>query len=231
MRTSQSSNFLQIGGVIPFTTIDFPIVSAACVVFCQGCPWRCSYCQNKDLQEFQKRASQTWAQTLKMLEERKGFLDGVVFSGGEPLAQKNLEEAILQVKALGFKVAIHTAGALPEHLERIIPLLDWVGFDIKAPFAQYVRITGVQGSGKLAEESLQILLNSKVAMECRTTVDPDLLAPDDILQIAMDLRERGIKTFALQSCFDENRKQKHSPCFDPQFLNSIRPMFNYLIVR
>ena len=79
-----------------------------------------------------------------------GLLDAVVFSGGEPTLQAGLLDAMLEVRELGFKIGLHTAGMYPQRLAAILPLMDWVGMDVKAPFADYARITGTPGSGERA---------------------------------------------------------------------------------
>jgi anaerobic ribonucleoside-triphosphate reductase activating protein len=168
---------------------------------------------------------------FKEICQRKGFVEGVVFSGGEPLIQPAIMEGIQQVRAEGFRVALHTSGAVPRVLEKVLPLVDWVGFDIKAPFAKYEKVTFYGGSGRLAQTSLNILINSGVEFECRTTVYPKLLQQDDILQIAQSLREIGVKTYALQECFDKERLPMHSDCFAPEFLQKIEQCFQKFVVR
>lgn len=191
---------LQLGGMVPLTSIDFPGHLAA-VLFCQGCPWHCRYCHNPHLLRTDVPSKLAWAEVMRFLQERVGFLDGVVFSGGEPLLQPRLLDAILQVKALGFKVALHTAGIIPARLAKVLPYVDWVGLDIKAPFDAYKRVTGLAGSGFKAEESLDLLLAAKhVDYEVRTTVDPALLGKDDQEKLAKILQQRGVKRHTWQAC-------------------------------
>lgn len=191
---------LQLGGLVPLTSIDYPGHLAA-VLFCQGCPWHCRYCHNPHLLPVDTPAQLAWEETLAFLKERAGFLDGVVFSGGEPLLQPRLPEAMCTVKALGFKVGLHTAGIIPARLAKVLPLVDWVGMDIKAPFHAYKQVTGLAGSGFKAEESLDLLLaDRRVGYEVRTTVDPALLDKREIEQLAIMLAKRGVKHFVLQAC-------------------------------
>lgn len=135
---------LRIGGITPLTTIDFPGRLAA-VLYCQGCPWRCSYCHNPELLDATTPAEMDWPQVLAFLRKRQGLLDGVVFSGGEPTLQAGLPQALEEVRALGFATALHTGGMYPERLAAVLPLLDWVGLDIKGPEHRYADITGVPG--------------------------------------------------------------------------------------
>jgi anaerobic ribonucleoside-triphosphate reductase activating protein len=225
-----SNSGIIVGGVSPLTTIDFPTVSSAFVVFCQGCFWRCPYCQNKRLQPA-RNSKLSWKNVFSDICKRAGFIEGVVFSGGEPLIQPALIEAIQQVREKNFKVAIHTSGAVPRTLAKVLPLVDWVGFDIKAPFDKYEKVTFYGNSGELAKTSLGILINSGVKFECRTTVYPKFLKQDDILEIARNLSEMGVKTYALQECYDSERTPMFSDCFAPDFLQKIEKYFQAFLVR
>jgi anaerobic ribonucleoside-triphosphate reductase activating protein len=188
-----------IGGLTPFTTLDFPEHLAA-VIFCQGCPWRCGYCQNSHLLDFRVKAALSWDQVDAFLQRRQGLLDAVVFSGGEPTLQKGLLEAVQRVRSMGFKIGLHTAGISTKRFAKLLPYLDWVGFDIKAPFDSYATITGVPNSGKQALESAKLLLQSGVAYEFRTTVHPQLLNESDLLELATLLAELGVQHYVLQDC-------------------------------
>ena len=153
--TLLSANHLRIGGITPLTTIDFPGRLAA-VLYGQGCPWRCGYCHNPELLDATTPATVPWPEVLAFLQSRQGLLDGVVFSGGEPTLQAALPAALAQVRALGFQTALHTGGMYPERLQALLPLLDWVGLDIKGPLHAYDAITGDPGRGKRAWETLQL---------------------------------------------------------------------------
>lgn len=188
---------LRIGGITPFSTVDWP-GKLACVAFLAGCPWRCPYCQNHVLQSFDA-ATQTEDDLFAFLEQRRGLLDGVVFSGGEPLAQSAAIEVIRQVKQMDFEVGLHTCGAYPQRLSEALSYIDWVGLDIKAPWDAYDRITGTQDTGRLVLESLGLLLDAKVDLETRTTWHPALLSDADIMAIAHDLASRGVRSWAVQA--------------------------------
>lgn len=196
---------LVLGGLTPFTTIDFPGRLAA-VLFCQGCPWRCGYCHNPHLLARREAPDSklSWQGVLRWLESRHGLLDGVVFSGGEPLLQRALCDAVATVRQLGFATALHTGGAYPKRLQAVLPLLDWVGFDVKAPFDDYARIVGGD-SGHAALQSLELLISSDVAYEVRCTVDTELLTADDLARIGRQLRATGICRVVLQQCRREGK--------------------------
>lgn len=188
---------LKVGGITPFTATDYPGKLAA-VVFVQGCPWRCGYCHNPHLQPRLGSSTIPWTQVLELLHRRVGLIDAVVFSGGEPTIDAALEDAIGAVRALGFAVGLHSAGTYPRRLAEILPLLDWVGLDIKASFAQYDRITQIAGSGAQAQAAAEAVLASGVDYELRTTIHPDLLLEADILALAHSLSQMDVQNYVLQ---------------------------------
>ena len=188
---------LLIGGITLFSTVDWP-GKLACVAFLAGCPWHCPYCQNHQLQSFEA-ATATDEDLFAFLEQRRGLLDGVVFSGGEPLTQAAAVEAMARAHEMGFAVGLHTCGGYPERLRQALPYLDWVGLDVKAPWDAYERVTRAAGSGELARQSLELLLEADIALEVRTTWHPALLSPADITAIAHDLAARGVRTWAVQA--------------------------------
>ena len=182
---------IAVGGFSPLSTCDWSGELVA-TVFCQGCPLACRYCHNTDLIPPGQGAGPDFATILALLATRRGLLDGVVFSGGEPTLQERLPGAVAAVRALGFRVGLHTAGPYPRRLERLLPQLDWVGCDVKAPFGDYERITGVPNSGARARESLVALAKSGVRFEIRTTVHPLLLDETDLVRLDADLADLGV---------------------------------------
>jgi pyruvate-formate lyase-activating enzyme len=99
---------------------------------------------------------------------------------------------------MGFGVGLHTACVYPRRLASVLPLVDWVGFDIKAPFAHYERITGVAGSGDHARDCARLIIDSGVDYECRTTIHPSLLAQEEVRALAGTLSELGVQNYVLQ---------------------------------
>lgn len=188
---------LRVGGVVPFTATDYPGQIAA-VVFVQGCPWRCTYCHNPHLQPRTRNGAFEWQAVLSLLTRRVGLLDAVVFSGGEPTSDPALAQAIRDVRTLGFKVGLHTAGTHPRRLREVLPLVDWVGLDVKAAFTGYMSVTRVPDSGKHVLASLEAVLASGVQYECRTTLHPELLPESEILRLAQSLSAMNITNYALQ---------------------------------
>ena len=189
---------LAVGGFEPYTSTDYPDALAA-VVFCQGCPWHCRYCHNPHLIAAHGGEERYFAQILAWLASRRGLLDAVVFSGGEPTAQRELPAAIDAVHALGFAVGLHTSGAYPRRLAEVLPKLDWVGIDVKAPVAHYATVTGVPGSGISALASLNLVRNAGIAYEVRTTVHPLLTPPDAMERLARELAACGVERWILQA--------------------------------
>lgn len=192
-------NPIRIGGIEKFSIVDFPNKMAA-VVFMQGCPWRCPFCHNVQLQDVNGETNIVWQKFIDFLGTRKGVLDAVVFSGGEPLVQKGLIDAIKEVKALGYEIGLHTGGYRPEFFREVIELVDWVGFDIKAPLEEnrYKVVTGGVANVEKVKESLNILIESGKSFECRTTCDPRFLSIDDLYEIADTLKGLGVKEYYLQ---------------------------------
>jgi len=103
-------------------------------------------------------------------------------------------------KSIGMLVGLHTGGCDPDALATLLPLCDWVGLDIKAPWGMYQRTTGDPASGYAARDSLRLLLESGTPHESRTTWHPSLLAADDIAETARQLHAEGERTWAIQAC-------------------------------
>ena len=188
---------LRVGGVTPFSTADWPGRLSA-VLFLQGCPWRCGYCHNPHLQPAAGPESRGFASTLAWLDGRRGLLDAVVFSGGEPTAQAALGAAMREVARLGFAVGLHTGGAYPRRLEEVLDDVDWIGLDVKAAPRGYASVTGIAGSGEAARASLHLVVASGVAHEIRTTVHPALSPDDALVELADELASLGVCRWVLQ---------------------------------
>lgn len=194
-----AENLIRIGDIEKFSIVDFPN-KIAVVVFMQGCPWRCPFCYNQSLQNPNGETAAKWENLLHLLENRKNVVDAVVFSGGEPLLQDALPQAIDEVKKMGFEIGMHSGGYRPDALRKVMDKLDWVGFDIKAPLEskRYQEATGGAGQVDKVKESLQILAGSGVHFECRTTCDPRILSVEDIYKIADEISAYGVKEYYLQ---------------------------------
>lgn len=213
----QHGSCLKVGGITPFTATDFPGKLSA-VVFVQGCPWRCGYCHNPHLQTRTVQSPLAWEDIHKLLKRRVGLIDAVVFSGGEPTMDPGLETAMRAVRKLGFQIGLHTGGTHPKRLRQVLPLVDWVGLDIKATAAGYEAVTQVRNSGAPAFESLQAVLRSGVSHEVRTTIHPRLHDEDEIRTLARHLNRAGVTHYAVQvfrptGCQDETLNSMRVSCY------------------
>lgn len=191
---------LVVGGLLPLTTIDYPDRLAA-VVFCQGCGWRCRYCHNPELLPMQPVNCEdqlAWHEVQRFMQRRVGLLDAIVFSGGEPTLQPAIEGAIQYAKALGFKVGLHSNGMLPERLQQLLPLLDWIGLDVKALPETYAAVTGNKQSGYRAWHSAQLVIDSGVAHQMRITVHSALTSQQEQQAIQAKLEAMGAQEVIIQ---------------------------------
>ena len=221
---------LLVGGVVSLSTVDYPDYISS-VIFLQGCGWRCKYCHNQHLQPIELSHSLPWEDILELLRSRRGFVDAVVFSGGEPLIQEALPDAIMEVKNMGFMIGLHTAGAVPEMLAKVAPMTNWIGFDVKNDFKDYELITGVPNSGKTALESLKLLVALNVNFEVRITMYKTLEI-SVIVDLLKELSSMGVKTVALQKCRDIEEIIVEHPIFsDRILLEDISKYFENFFVR
>lgn len=167
-----------IGGLQKTSLLDFPEKIAA-IVFTMGCNFRCGYCHNPELINGEAKIEEVF----EFLKTRQGKLDGVVITGGEPCLQKDLPEFIKQVKELGFAVKLDTNGSFPEMLKKVLPDLDYVAMDIKAPLEKYSQIVNVDVDTSKILKSIEVLKNGGVDYEFRTTVVKSQLSYEDFEKI------------------------------------------------
>ncbi|MBO9555452.1 anaerobic ribonucleoside-triphosphate reductase activating protein [Cellulomonas sp.] len=191
---------LAIAGLTALSSCDWPGRLVA-TVFLQGCPWRCTYCHNSAILDPRTPGTVPWSDVRDLLDRRRGLLDGVVLSGGEPLRQPGVVDAAREVREAGFGVGLHTSGAYPGRLAAMLPLLDWVGFDVKAPARLYRAVTQVGGPTTTADAafaSLRLVLGSGVDVQVRTTVDPTVMGPADVAELTTVLAGLGVRDHVLQ---------------------------------
>ena len=160
---------MKIGGLQKFSLIDYP-GKIACSIFLSGCDFRCRFCHNPEL-VFNEESNFSEKEVLDFLEKRKGKLEGVCITGGEPLINNDLIEFLKKIKNLGYEIKIDTNGSNPELLKKIIEnkLVDYIALDIKADKDNYNLISGTEIDTKKIEESLRIIINSGIDYEVRTT--------------------------------------------------------------
>ncbi|MBQ8168153.1 anaerobic ribonucleoside-triphosphate reductase activating protein [bacterium] len=173
---------MRIGGIQKTSLLDFPNMISA-IVFTKGCNFACGYCHNPEL--FNSGAEYSASEFFEFLETRKGKLDGVVVTGGEPCLQPDLIDFIKKIKSMEFLVKLDTNGTFPNILEELLNenLLDYIAMDIKAPLEKYQEITGSSISTDKISESINIIMNSGIDYEFRTTVVKSQLNFDDFEKI------------------------------------------------
>ena len=185
---------MQIGGVQKTSLLDYPEKISA-IVFTQGCNFRCGYCHNPELITTK---GQIWTvpALLEFLKTRTGKIDGVVITGGEPCIQDDLEDVIKEIKSLGFLIKLDSNGSFPEKLKKTLPYIDYIAMDIKAPLEKYCEITKVNiDTGKI-KKSINIIMESGVDYEFRTTVVKSQLKFEDFEKIGKLIH--GAKRYYLQ---------------------------------
>lgn len=221
---------MDIAGIQHFSLLDYPGKISA-IIFTQGCPFRCIYCHNRELQSI-SAGHISFIEVLAFLKTRVGLLEGIVFSGGEPLMQYDLYDAMMSIKDLGFNIGLHTSGAIPTQLDRILSVVDWVGFDIKTTFDNYDTISRISNSGSLVKKSFFKLLKHRdtVDFEIRTTVDSRFVKFDDLIKIAKFLKENNINEWTLQQCIlrykDKDREDISLPLPNDNALNELKSIIN-----
>lgn len=184
-----------IAGFVKNSFVDYP-GKIASTVFTAGCNMRCWYCHNSHILEISENKIEE-EYVLNFLKERKGFIDGVVISGGEPTLQKDLKEFIKKIKDLGYLIKLDTNGSNYDVLKSLINenLLDYVAMDIKAPLNNYIKIINTKIDIDNVKKSILLLLNSNIDYEFRTTFSPDL-SLEDIEEICKTIK--GAKKYVIQ---------------------------------
>jgi pyruvate formate lyase activating enzyme len=189
---------VEIRGLEKFSSRDFP-GHISSTVFLGGCTFRCPYCHNAELvlrpESYPVLSMDLF---LSYLDSRKGWLEGVCVTGGEPLLSEDLEDLVRVVKERGLLVKLDTNGSLPGRLEELVEegLVDWIAMDIKAPLDRYSEVAGVSVRVEDIEKSAAIVKGSGLTYMFRTTVVPGLLGREDIRRIGTWLE--GADLYQLQ---------------------------------
>ncbi len=192
-----------IGGLQKFSLLDYPDHIAA-IIFTQGCNFRCQFCYNPMLVKpgytggkVSNRPSAGDGQGQKghpliteddlfaFLDKRKGKLNAIVITGGEPTLHKDLPEFIIKIRKLGYKIKLDTNGTNSQMLKDLIGrrLIDYIAMDMKGPLDKYEKVIGVKTDLMKIKESITIIMKSGLPYEFRTTVVPDLIGFKDIASI------------------------------------------------
>ncbi|OGE83838.1 MAG: anaerobic ribonucleoside-triphosphate reductase activating protein [Candidatus Doudnabacteria bacterium RIFCSPHIGHO2_02_FULL_43_13b] len=188
-----------LGGYQKLTLIDYP-GKLATTVFTVGCNFRCPFCHNPELVDSRQFTvnSNLEKEFFKFLKSRKGKLDGVCVTGGEPLIQPDIFEFIKKIKKLGFLVKLDTNGSRPDALKKIIDgkIVDYIAMDIKNSKKRYSETCGYKTDIKRLELSVDLIRNSGIDYEFRTTVVPGIHAEKDFADIVEWIS--GAKNYYLQ---------------------------------
>ncbi len=193
---------MYIEGLQKLTLLDYP-EKMACTVFTHGCNFRCPFCHNASL--VVESASQRISidELKEFFQKRKGILDGVCITGGEPLLQKDIKEFIELIKSYGYLVKLDTNGSYPEKLKELVNagILDYVAMDVKASPEKYPVLTGIDGFDVTPiNESISFLKEGKVPYEFRTTVVREFHEPQDFFKIGEWIK--GCEKYYLQQFVD-----------------------------
>ena len=192
-----------ISGLQKLTLLDYP-GAVACTVFTGGCDFRCPFCHNAPLVLPERLAEDTNEdEVLAFLQKRRGILDGVAVTGGEPLMHDDIDGFLEKIKNLGYKIKLDTNGSFPQRLERIVGagLVDRVAMDIKNSPEEYGRTIGVPGFDiSPIERSKNFLMSCGVDYEFRTTVVKGLHTKESLLGAAKWIA--GAKEYYLQQFKD-----------------------------
>ena len=231
-----------IAGLQKMTLLDYP-GKVACTVFLQGCNFRCPFCHNSGLLDGRGEAAMTSQELLAFLEKRKGLLDGVCITGGEPTLDPELPDLLRAIKAMGFSLKLDTNGSRPGLLKELVAagLVDYVAMDIKNSPERYGITAGVPGMQLASvEESIAFLLEGTVEYEFRTTVVEELHDPAAMAAIGAWLREldgqHSAKQFFLQPYVDRETvaaEGLHAPDRETleKMADALRPFADSVAIR
>ena len=195
-----------ISGLQKMTLLDYP-GRVACTVFLQGCNFRCPFCHNSGLLGATQEDIISVDELLSFLQKRKGILDGVCITGGEPTLQSDLPQLLRQIKELGYAIKLDTNGSQPNMLKHLIRenLIDYVAMDIKNCPDRYAETIGHNQMPVEIEESISLLMNGAIDYEFRTTVVEELHTEENILAMGRWLGKLGTpKRLFLQSYVDRD---------------------------
>lgn len=213
-----------LGGLQRFSMVDFPDTLSA-VLFTRGCNFRCPYCHNPELVEpSQYRQPVNEDDVFSFLDSRRGKLQGIVITGGEPTLHDDLPDLCRRIKEKGFRLKLDTNGTRPGMLRMLIEreLVDYIAMDIKAPCKKYDLIARTHVDAKVIGESIDLIRESGVDCEFRTTVVRGLLEPSDLLQIQRELGP-GVRYFIQKfdptSPLDQSLTEEQT--FSPDILGSL----------
>ena len=193
---------MKIGGFQKMTVLDYP-GKVACTVFLAGCNFRCPFCHNALLVTKQNDNEISAEAVIDYLSRRKGLLDGVCITGGEPLLNEDIELLLNPIKQLGYSIKLDTNGSRPQMLRRLVEkgLVDYIAMDIKSCPEDYPVVSGVKDLDFTdIRDSIQYIMSCGIDYEFRTTVVKGLHTVDSVASAAKMIR--GAKRYYLQGFKD-----------------------------
>ncbi|MBT3691139.1 anaerobic ribonucleoside-triphosphate reductase activating protein [Candidatus Woesearchaeota archaeon] len=185
-----------LAGIAKLSLIDYP-GKVCSTVFLQGCNFRCSFCHNPELVNEEQKEKIPNKEFFDFLDTRKGLLDGVCITGGEPTIHSDLKEFIIEIKNKGFLVKLDTNGTNPEVLKELIDenLIDYIAMDIKTSIDNYEKVVNVKVDKEKIKKSVELIKNFP-NYEFRTTLVPGLISKQDLIEMGEWLK--GSKLYVLQ---------------------------------
>ncbi len=201
---------MKIGGLQKLTLIDYP-GKLACTVFLSGCNFRCSWCYSPELvlpEKIEEQPEFERSFFFDFLDKRIGKIDGVVICGGEPMINEDLPQFAKEIKERGFFVKIDTNGSRPEMLKILLRdgLVDYIAMDLKVPLERYQEVAGEAVDMDKIKESIDIVKNSGIEYEFRTTLVPGIHKEEDVSVMAETIK--GADSYFLQNFLPEKTLEK-----------------------
>lgn len=192
---------MRLGGLQKLTLLDFP-GHVACTVFTRGCNFRCPFCHNTPLVTGSSDPDYPEDDFFAFLEKRKGLLDGVAVTGGEPLLHPDIDRFLEKIKNAGYAVKLDTNGAFPDRLRNLIDagLVDYAAMDIKNSPEKYAMTAGADRMLPLVRESVSLLMHNRIPFEFRTTLVDELHEPEDFEKIGQWIS--GTERYFIQGFVD-----------------------------
>lgn len=212
-----------INGYLKTSFVDYPDRMCS-VIFFGNCNFRCPFCHNPAL-VFNNEPEYSWELIENHLEKRKGIIEAVTITGGEPTMSPELVLVMKKLKERNLLIKLDTNGSNPKMLKQLIDekLVDYIAMDMKAPFSNYKKVILTDVNPELMKESAQMIMNSGIEYEFRTTVHSELLNEDDIIKMSEDIS--GAKRWCLQVFMNYNDildpKYMENNCFDMGKLKEI----------
>jgi pyruvate formate lyase activating enzyme len=209
-------NDIEIKGIIESTFLDWD-GKVVTTIYLPKCNLSCPFCHNWELIEKPENFITVSLSNLdRHLRENKDFLDGVCITGGQPTLYHGLTWLIDHIKDLGLKIKLDTNGTAPELIKELIEndKIDFIAIDIKAPLNEkYDKLTGIKINLENIKKSIQLVMNSNIDYEFRTTIVPTLLDEYDIIELAKDLS--GAKKYVLQQFVPDHARLRRLRAVKP----------------